>query len=97
MSRADLPSFATPDVWIDESHGLRFHTHQGQTGPTGCLFVHRDKRDPALWCMGGFDWASPDGPNWTLVSMQPFHVEPSIHCLTCDEHGFIRDGKWIPA
>ena len=34
---------------------------------------------------------------WTLVSADPLTIAPSIHCLTCGHHGFIRDGVWIPA
>lgn len=97
MSWDHLPEFATPNVWLDDDHGLRWHTEQGAEGPTGALFVHRDKRDPQNWCLGGVEWRSSTGPNWTLVSMQPFHIEPSVHCLACGDHGFIRDGKWVPA
>lgn len=89
-----LPRYVKPDVWLDMNHCLEFTTHQGASGPTGALFCHR--KPDGSWCIGGFQWAAPDGPNWQLVSMQPFHVEPSIHCLSCGEHGFIRDGKWQP-
>lgn len=37
------------------------------------------------------------GRRHTLVSRDPLHVEPSILCLSCGDHGFIRDGKWVPA
>lgn len=34
---------------------------------------------------------------WTVVSWQPLELSPSLHCLTCGNHGWIKGGKWIPA
>lgn len=39
----------------------------------------------------------PPRPVWTLVSLDPLHVEPSLLCRECGDHGFIRDGVWVPA
>lgn len=53
----------------------------------------------------------PDGQLtdvWQLLSRAPLHVEPSLLCKApmepidgqpqeCGDHGFIRDGKWVPA
>jgi len=36
-------------------------------------------------------------PTWTVVSLDPLTLAPSLQCLTCPHHGFIRDGKWLPA
>ena len=97
MSWDHLPSWIEPDRWLDADHAIQFRTLKGATEPTGALFIHRDKRSPGHWCIGGFVWDSPTEPNWQLVSMEPLHVEPSILCHSCGDHGFIRDGKWIPA
>lgn len=41
------------------------------------------------------------GPVWQLVSLNPLHIEPSIQMYDPPNvpsyHGFIRDGRWIPA
>jgi hypothetical protein len=37
----------------------------------------------------------PDG--WTVVSESPLTLSPSLLCPRCGHHGFIRDGKWVPA
>lgn len=29
-----------------------------------------------------------------LVAEDPLHVEPSILCTACGDHGFIREGRW---
>lgn len=34
---------------------------------------------------------------WDLVSEEPLTLSPSLLCLACGHHGFIRDGKWVPA
>ncbi len=34
---------------------------------------------------------------WTVVTKEPLTISPSILCGECGVHGFIRDGKWVPA
>lgn len=34
---------------------------------------------------------------WTVASLEPLHLEPSVLCCLCGDHGFVRDGKWVPA
>lgn len=36
-------------------------------------------------------------PLWQVESWEPFTVSPSLLCKICGDHGFIRDGKWVPA
>lgn len=39
-------------------------------------------------------------PAWELVSKDPLTISPSILCVPphgCGIHGFITDGKWVPA
>jgi hypothetical protein len=43
----------------------------------------------------GMQPAWPDG--WTVEQAQPLTLSPSILCRVCNLHGFIRDGKWVPA
>ena len=38
----------------------------------------------------------PEGPTWDVASYEPLTVSPSILCH-CGDHGFIRDGQWVPA
>lgn len=39
----------------------------------------------------------PDGPKWTVVGWEPLTVTPSLLCTLCGDHGFITDGRWVPA
>jgi hypothetical protein len=59
-----------------------FHVHpsKGQR--------HVPKGDP---CAGSVSFG-----RWTLVSLDPLHVEPSILC-SCGRHGYVRAGRWEEA
>lgn len=89
------PEWFKKDVELDENHILQWTYIEGEKEPAGCLFAHH--KPGGGWCIGGFQWKPRQpGPLWELHSLEPLHVEPSILCHTCGEHGFIRDGKWIP-
>ncbi len=32
-----------------------------------------------------------------ILSTDPLHIEPSILCTSCGIHGWVRDGRWVPA
>lgn len=38
----------------------------------------------------------PGKPGWTVESWEPLTVSPSLLCI-CGDHGFIREGRWVPA
>lgn len=42
-------------------------------------------------------WVAAGTGAHTLVSREPLHLEPSLLWNCCGLHGFVRDGKWIPA
>lgn len=39
----------------------------------------------------------PRDAKWTVVSVDPLHIEPSLRCTICGKHGFIREGRWEEA
>lgn len=50
-------------------------------------------------CGGTVVWdraGMADGPTWTLVSLDPLEVTPSVRCH-CGYHGFVRAGRWEAA
>lgn len=53
-------------------------TNHGNLGPTLCI--------------ARIDVSS--GKYHTLVSREPLHIEASILCRACGDHGFIREGRW---
>lgn len=34
---------------------------------------------------------------WQVVSWDPLTLTPSLLCMRCGDHGFVRDGKWVRA
>jgi hypothetical protein len=34
---------------------------------------------------------------WQVEQMDPFTASPSLLCLRCGDHGFIRQGRWVRA
>ncbi|TCO57128.1 DUF6527 family protein [Actinocrispum wychmicini] len=38
-----------------------------------------------------------NGPTWQVESWEPLTLSPSLFCRTCGDHGFIREGRWVPA
>ena len=71
------------------------------------VLVHHFKPGTTHECMGFIYFNTPEVramrsitndqyPMWDLLSYEPLHVEPSLACV-CGDHGFIRDGKWVPA
>ena len=95
-----LPEWAKIDLRLDDNNALQFIHWKDDPEPYGANWFHRSDAKPNGWCMGGFQWHKPDerihGPLWDLVSWEPLTVSPSLLC-GCGAHGFIRDGKWIPA
>jgi hypothetical protein len=39
----------------------------------------------------------PGRDMWDVQSFDPLTISPSVLCTACGDHGFIRDGAWIPA
>ncbi len=68
----------------------------------GVVVYHH--RPGGEWCSGAIHFDRPeireligDRPVWQVMSMNPLHVEPSVLCKLCGDHGYIRDGRWVPA
>lgn len=34
---------------------------------------------------------------WRVESWDPLTLSPSLLCRRCGDHGFIREGRWVPA
>lgn len=98
----EMPAWAHPDVWLDENNALEFVRWKDEQEPYMALWHHRSAQSETGWCMGSFPWRKPDArlrddPLWELVSWEPLTFSPSLLCLECKAHGFVREGKWVPA
>jgi len=63
----------------------------------GFIEAHRD--GAVQWCYGGLTRTGMDvgRPMWDVVQEEPLTLHPSIECTVCGSHGFIREGRWVPA
>jgi hypothetical protein len=34
--------------------------------------------------------------SWDVLSKDPLTLAPSLQCRACGNHGFIRNGRWVP-
>lgn len=39
----------------------------------------------------------PTRGRWQVQAWDPLTLSPSLLCTACGDHGFIREGKWVPA
>jgi hypothetical protein len=67
-----------------------FHVHPAAGGN------HIPVGEPCAGTVTFGEPGSSSGVRWTLHSLDPLHVEPSILC-SCGRHGFVRNGRWEEA
>lgn len=39
----------------------------------------------------------PGRSTWAVASWDPLTITPSVLCRRCGHHGFVTDGRWVPA
>ena len=107
MRPADMPEHIRIDVDLGMDVFVRFTTYMREHHPdcpdrAGGILIHRRTENPSGWCEGAFNWWRPAAdaaagkPTWTLHSLEPLDLTPSFLCH-CGFHGFIRQGRWVPA
>lgn len=91
-----------PDMSI-QSNAEKFADAPGSPeDPVGAIIEHPSLKDGSP-CSGSIHFDTPrtsfmsERNRWQLVSLDPLHVEPSILCNRCGDHGFIRNGRWETA
>lgn len=82
-------------------HGVEIEFFIGSGGTEQGILESHPRPDTGERCFGAVFWdrsgATQPGPTWRLISREPLTLEPSILCRLCGNHGFIREGKWVPA
>lgn len=87
---------------IDLGNGYIGHLIMSDHHPSGygALSITHPKKDGSPGHCGHiatWDGSQPPERTWTLVSLEPLHLEPSLLCRICGDHGWVRDGRWVPA
>lgn len=90
-------------LWNDIGHGVKIAANVWEDhGQIGIYEQHTTPEGQE--CIGAvhFDvpvvretW--PDVPMWTVEQWEPLTLAPSLLCRRCGNHGFIREGRWVPA
>jgi len=79
---------------IDLGEGVRACYIGNVDDPPGLIVAHMEGDQV---CAASMFWRkAPPIAMWTVHSLDPLHLEPSLKC-SCGHHGFIREGKWQPA
>jgi len=97
---------------IGDDHFITFYSYR-ETEKAGVIIYHKRRDEDVwcmgsvLFALPGTE-DSKYG-RWHLVNYEPLHIEPSVLCRaphhwedgkpvgSCDDHGFIRGGKWVRA
>lgn len=95
---------------FDLGNGHSFRWYLDEAGAFGLIEHHPpgpDASPGALMCGGYVAWRKPvprghAAVNHQLIAGGPgdetlLTIAPSLQCRSCPSHGFIRDGRWIPA
>lgn len=100
MSDDDWPPVK---VWLNDEHanGYKPVTMHNTDQIIG---IHEWHIPPGggEWCGGFAAFVEYElEPNWTHTgdaeTGEGFTMSPSLLCTACGNHGYIRDGKWVPA
>ena len=91
-----LPTDNTPRD-IGSGVTISFTTYNGVA--VGLIEEHDS---PSGRCSGYVRFRIPqnatDGrSSWVIEKEDPLTLSPSVLCNTCGHHGFIREGRWVPA
>lgn len=90
--------------WRDLGSGHRIQITEVHPAEGFRSFVDEHKRPDGGDCAGAGRVLDPgqsrpsDGrAYWVMESEEPLTLSPSLLCTACGDHGFVRDGKWVPA
>lgn len=85
--------------WIDIGHGVTIRPicNPGETLPAVYGIRHSCNVEDGEAHIPLKGRGHDPERGWIVESDDPVTLAPSILCLTCGHHGFIRGGRWVPA
>lgn len=71
----------------------------------GAMIYHTTDKMESGMCAGAVNFDTPEvarvitksAHRWQVQSWDPLTLSPSVLCVTCGDHGFIRNGRWVRA
>jgi hypothetical protein len=82
----------TAAEWTDIGHGVAIEVRSIAGVALGVAYTH--PTPTGTRCEG---WVPFGAGGWTVGSLTPLTLSPSLLCRVCAHHGFIREGVWVPA
>jgi hypothetical protein len=91
-------------AWRDLGHGHRIQLTRPNASGVRSFVDEHPRPDGQGSCAGSGRVLNPgqerpaDGrAYWTVESEEPLTLSPSLLCTACNDHGWVRDGAWVPA
>lgn len=85
---------------IGGGHRITFAEYEGEVAGINDWHLKSDGE----WCVGwvsfkGAAWhrSMPQTAGWDVIQREPLTLSPSLLCRGCGSHGFIQNGRWVPA
>jgi hypothetical protein len=98
-----VPGIPEGAIDIGGGHWIKLCDYKGEVAALNDYHLRPD----GTVCAGfisfrGRSWSkqfehSPAHQAWDVISENPLHLEPSLLCRACGDHGFIRNGRWVKA
>lgn len=87
---------------VDLGHDVRIMFSVREAGGPRIGLIESHRAPDGSKCGGSVTFDVPEaegisGPHWTVEQWEPLTISPSILCRRCGHHGFIQDGRWVPA
>lgn len=88
---------------LDLGHGVTLEFRSwGEIERAGYFQEHRTSGGEACFSGGMFDLPGvrenfPERELWQVESFDPLTLSPSMLCTICGNHGFVKNGRWVPA
>jgi hypothetical protein len=81
---------------IDIGHGISIEVRGVPGVAAGLDYVHHSPTGARHESHVPFNQHG-ETQGWDVLSTEPLTLSPSLRCRRCGHHGFIRDGRWVPA
>ncbi len=86
----------SPHIDLGGGNEIEITGKYSKPGEWGLLWYHH-RPDGGECGTGGLSWDPDDSVHWDLIQREPLTISPSLRCLNCGAHGWIRAGRWLPA
>ena len=90
--------------WVDWNPDVELNPQWRDLAPIErCVILVSHGTEEMGPCESGIWLARPgvdqihEGSVWVVVQEEPLTISPSLLCKRCGDHGFIQNGRWVPA